>query len=360
MTPPRAAILGLAGPVLAEEERRFFADADPLGVILFKRNCETPAQLKALVAALRSSVGRTDAPVLIDQEGGRVARLGAPHWRQPPAAATFAALAEQDLALGGEAARQNARLMAADLAAAGINVDCAPVLDLPVPGAHDVIGQRAHGRDPDMVATLGRAVCEGLLEGGVLPVIKHMPGHGRATVDTHHALPVVATGEAELRRTDFAPFQALNDMPWGMTAHVVYSAIDPDRPATTSRMVIERVIRGHIGFAGVLVTDDLSMQALSGTVGERAAAALAAGCDVALHCNGKMDEMRAVMAVAPALAEATLARLERGHALLHDPHPLDPAQGLARLEALMAGRAAAEAWQALHAGHSPHSPLRYA
>lgn len=360
MTPPRAAILGLAGPVLAEEERRFFAESDPLGFILFKRNCETPAQLKRLVDDLRASVGRADAPVLIDQEGGRVARLGAPHWRQPPAAAIFATLAEQDLALGGEAARLNARLMAADLAAAGINVDCAPVLDLPVPGAHDVIGQRAHGRTPDMVATLGRAVCEGLLEGGVLPVIKHMPGHGRATVDTHHALPVVATGEAELRRTDFAPFHALNDMPWGMSAHVVYSAIDADRPATTSPQVIDRVIRGHIGFGGVLVTDDLSMQALSGTVGDRAAAALAAGCDVALHCNGKMDEMRSVMAVAPPLGEASLARLERGQQLLHDPHPLDPAQGLARLEALMSGRAAAEAWQALHAGHSPHSPLRYA
>jgi beta-N-acetylhexosaminidase len=360
MTPPRAAILGLAGPSLAEEERRFFADADPLGFILFKRNCETPAQLKRLVADLRAAIGRDDAPVLIDQEGGRVARLGAPHWRQPPAAATFVALAEEDLALGGEAARLNARLMAADLAAAGINVDCAPVLDLPVAGAHDVIGQRAHGRTPDMAATLGRAVCEGLLEGGVLPIIKHIPGHGRATVDTHLALPVVSTGEAELRRTDFAPFVALNDMPWAMTAHVVYAAIDPTAPATTSPLVIERVIRGFIGFDGVLASDDLSMQALNGTVAERATAALAAGCDLALHCNGKLDEMRSVMAVAPRLTDAALARLERGAQLLHAPDAFNPVAGLARLDALLSGAAAAEAALPLHAGHSPHRPLGYA
>jgi beta-N-acetylhexosaminidase len=360
MTPPRAAILGLAGPELSEEERRFFAATDPLGFILFKRNCETPAQLKRLVDELRASIGRADAPVLIDQEGGRVARLGPPHWRQPPAAASFVKLAEQDLALGGEAARLNARLIAADLAAAGINVDCAPVLDLPVPGAHDVIGDRAHGTTPDLAATLGRAVCEGLLEGGVLPVIKHIPGHGRATADTHHALPVVATGEAELRRTDFAPFHALADMPWAMTAHVVYAAIDPAAPATTSRVVIERVIRGFIGFDGVLVSDDLSMQALSGTVAERATAALRAGCDVVLHCNGRMDEMAPVMAAVPALSDAALTRLERGAQLLHAPDTFEPTAGAARLEALMAGRHAAEAWLALHAGHSPHRPLGYA
>jgi len=360
MTPPRAAILGLAGTSVTDEEKRFFAATDPLGFILFKRNCDTPAQLKRLVADLRASVGRDDAPVLIDQEGGRVARLGPPHWRQPPAAATFVSLAKQDLALGGEAARLNARLMASDLAAAGINVDCAPVLDLPVAGAHDVIGDRAHGATPDMAATLGRAVCEGLMEGGVLPIIKHIPGHGRATVDTHHALPAVATGESELRRTDFAPFQALADMPWAMTAHVVYSAIDPDRPATTSPAVIERVIRGFIGFDGFLVSDDLSMQALSGTVAERATAALGAGCDAVLHCNGKMDEMKPVMAATPALTDAALTRLERGGQLLHAPDAFNPASGLARLEALMAGREAAEAWLALHAGHSPHSPLGYA
>jgi beta-N-acetylhexosaminidase len=360
MTPPRAAILGLAGPELAAEERRFFAAADPLGFILFKRNCETPAQLARLVRDLRAAVGRADAPVLIDQEGGRVARLGPPHWRQPPAAAAFAALADQDLALGGEAARLNARLMAADLAAAGIDVDCAPVLDLPVPGAHDVIGDRAHGRTPEMAATLGRAVCEGLLEGGVLPVLKHIPGHGRATVDTHHALPVVATGEAELRRTDFAPFRALNDMPWAMTAHVVFAAIDPAAPATASRPVIERAIRGFIGFDGVLVSDDLSMQALSGSVAERARAALAAGCDVVLHCNGRMDEMRAVVAATPPLTEAALIRLERGRQLLHAPDPLDGAAALARLAALMGGRESAAAWLAHHAGHSPHRPLGYA
>lgn len=360
MTPPRAAILGLEGTGLTDAEKRFFAAADPLGFILFKRNCDTPAQLKRLVGDLRASVGRDDAPVLIDQEGGRVARLGPPHWRQPPSAATFVKLAERDLGLGGEAARLNARLMAADLAAAGITVDCAPVLDLPVPGAHDVIGDRAHGTTPDLVATLGRAVCEGLLEGGVLPVIKHIPGHGRATVDTHHALPVVATAEAELRRTDFAPFRALADMPWAMTAHVVYGAIDAGRPATTSAQVIDRVIRGFIGFDGFLVSDDLSMQALSGTVADRAEAALGAGCDAVLHCNGRMDEMQAVMARTPVLGEAALTRLERGAQLLHAPRPFDPALGLGRLSALLEGPAAAAAWLALHPGHSPQSPLGYA
>lgn len=358
MTAPRAAILGCAGLALSAEEQRFFAEADPFGFILFKRNCDNPAQLKALVAALRDSVGRAEAPVLIDQEGGRVARLGPPHWRKPPAAAEFALLTDRDLALGGEAARLNARLMAAELTELGIDVDCTPVLDLPVEGAHDVIGNRAHGRTPDLVATLGRAVCEGLLEGGVLPVIKHLPGHGRATVDTHLALPVVSTAEAELRRTDFVPFQMLNDMPWGMSAHLVYTAIDPAQPATTSRTVIERVIRGFIGFDGLLLTDDLSMQALSGTVGERAAAAIAAGCDVALHCNGKMDEMRSVVAAAPRLGDAALARIERGRALLHAPDRFDPAAGLAKLAALLQGDLSVlgEAY----VPHSTHRPLGYA
>lgn len=232
------------------------------------------------------------------------------------------------------------------------------MLDLPVEGAHDVIGDRAHGRTPDLAASLGRAVCEGLLEGGVLPIIKHIPGHGRATVDTHLALPVVATAEAELRRTDFAPFQMLNDMPWAMTAHVVYSAIDAAQPATTSRMVIDRVIRGFIGFDGLLLSDDLSMQALSGTVGERATASFAAGCDIALHCNGKMEEMQPIVAATPRLSEKAQDRIERGRALLHAPDRFDPATGLAKLTALLQGDLSVLG--ELHAGHSPHSPLRYA
>lgn len=358
MTAPRAAILGLAGLTLAEEERRFFAEADPLGFILFKRNCDTPDQVSRLVAGLRAAIGRDDAPVLIDQEGGRVARLGPPHWRKPPAAATFVALAERDLQLGGEAARLNARLMAAELAALGINVDCAPVLDLPVAGAHDVIGDRAHGDTPALAATLGRAVCEGLLEGGVLPIIKHIPGHGRATVDTHLALPVVATGEAELRKTDFAPFQMLADMPWAMTAHVVYSAIDAEAPATTSRQVIDRVIRGFIGFDGLLLSDDLSMQALSGSVGERARASLDAGCDVVLHCNGRLDELRPVVAATPRMGEAALRRYERGQHLLHAPDRFEPKAGLAKLDALLRGDASVLGDPL--AGHFSHRPLGYA
>ena len=342
MKPPRAAILGLAGPRLTDAERRFFAAADPLGFILFRRNCESPAQLKTLVSELRAAVGREDAPVLIDQEGGRVARLGPPHWRHPPPAAALAALAEKNLAAAGAAARLNARLMAAELLDAGITVDCAPVLDIPVPGAHDVIGDRAHGRSPEQVATLGRAVCEGLLEGGVLPVIKHIPGHGRAAADTHHDLPVVTASEAELKRADFKPFALLNDMPWAMTGHVVYAAIDPEAPATTSRKVIERVIRGHIGFQGLLVGDDLSMNALKGSLSERAAAALAAGCDIALHCNGKMGEMRAVADAAPRLGDAALRRVERGEMLRHAPEALDRPGAVEHLAALLAGKAAPE------------------
>jgi len=354
---PRALILGLEGPVLQDAERRLVAEADPLGFILFKRNCVSPDQLKTLVSDLRAAVGRADAPVLIDQEGGRVTRLGPPHWRSFPPAARFATLAARDAAAAGEATRLNARLIAAELADAGIDVDCTPVLDIPVPGAHDVIGDRAYGHEAKQVATLGRAVCEGLLEGGVLPVIKHVPGHGRATADTHFALPVVATSEADLRRSDFAPFQALADMPWAMTAHVVYAAIDDTAPATTSRIVIERVIRGHIGFDGLLLSDDLSMQALSGTIAERAAAALDAGCDVALHCNGRIDEMRQAIAATGPMSEAALLRFERGRALLHPPQPLNAAMVATRIDALLAGTRTVPFTAQ---DHRPGQPLGYA
>jgi beta-N-acetylhexosaminidase len=357
MTAPRALILGLEGPVLKDDERRLFAKADPLGFILFKRNCVDPAQLEALVQSLRDSVGRATAPVLIDQEGGRVTRLGPPHWRQFPPAAQFAKLAGMDLAAAGEATRLNARLLAAELSDAGIDVDCAPVLDVPVPGAHDVIGDRAFGREPNQVATLGRAQAEGLLEGGVLPVIKHIPGHGRATADTHLSLPVVTAGKAELERSDFAPFRALADMPWAMTAHVVYAAIDDQAPATTSRTVIERVIRGHIGFDGLLLSDDLSMQALRGTIGERAAAALGAGCDVALHCNGKMDEMLQAIEGTGTMTEAALSRFDRGRALLRPPGPLNPAKVEGRIAALLVG---AKGPPIAAQDHRPERPLGYA
>ncbi|TAN54887.1 MAG: glycoside hydrolase family 3 protein, partial [Magnetospirillum sp.] len=257
--PPAAAIFGCAGLVLSEEERRFFAGANPLGFILFARNIESPEQVRVLVTALRASVGRADAPVLIDQEGGRVQRLRPPHWRKAPPGEPFARLAARDPAAAHEALRLNFRLIGRELADLGIDVDCAPVLDVPVAGAHDVIGDRAYGRTAALVSALAGEVMEGLLDEGVLPVIKHIPGHGRAMVDSHLALPVVEASRAELEAQDFPPFHALRHAPWAMTAHVVYTALDAAAPATTSAKVIAEVIRGAIGFNGVLVSDDLSM-----------------------------------------------------------------------------------------------------
>ncbi len=334
-TTPRAVIFGVCGDALTDGERRLFAAADPLGFILFARNCLSPAQVGALVADLRRTVGRADAPVLIDQEGGRVARLGPPHWRRPPPAARFAELSAVDAAAAVEATWLNARVMAAELAALGIDVDCAPVLDIPQPDAHPVIGDRALGDHPERVALLGRAVCEGLLAGGVTPVIKHLPGHGRAAADSHAELPVVDVRREALEEIDFLPFRALNAMPWGMTAHVVYTALDPAAPATTSREVIERVIRGAIGFDGVLISDDLCMNALAGPPAQRLRAALAAGCDVALHCNGVLAEMEAVAAVCPPLGTAALARLQRARAMPRAPEPFAVEAALDRLEQLL-------------------------
>ena len=334
---PLAAILGCSGRALGGPEKAFFRDADPLGFILFARNCAAPDQLRRLVDALRNCVGRADAPILIDQEGGRVARLGPPRWRKPPPAAAFARLAGADKAAAIEAARLNARLIAADLHELGLTLDCAPVLDVPQPGSHAVIGDRALGSNPALVAALGRAVCEGLLDGGVLPVIKHIPGHGRALADSHKTLPVVGAARADLEAVDFAPFKALRDMPWAMTAHVCYAALDRRAPATTSKTVIRRVIRGTIGFDGVLVSDDLSMSALGGGVGERARAALAAGCDVVLHCNGVRAEMEAVAAYASPLDGAAQARLGRAEAMRAPPKPLERNGAFARLRLLMEG-----------------------
>jgi beta-N-acetylhexosaminidase len=310
MAAPRAVIFGCAGPALQPDERAFFRDADPLGFILFQRNCRDPGQVRRLVADLRASVGRADAPVLIDQEGGRVARLRPPHWRAYPSGARIAAVGAE----APEAARVVARLIADDLARLGVTVDCLPVLDLPVPDADAVIGDRAYGSEPARVAAIGRAVCEGLLAGGVLPVIKHIPGHGRGTVDSHLACPVVTASRGELAGSDFAPFRALADMPWAMTAHVVYTAIDAARPATLSPKVIDEVIRREIGFDGVLVSDDLSMQALGGGLGARAVGAIDAGCDAALHCNGRPDEMREIAASVGALAPSARRRVVAGEA----------------------------------------------
>ena len=266
-----------------------------------------------LVAEIRDSLGRAETAVLVDQEGGRVQRLGPPHWRAYPAAARFQAL-DMPLDAKERLVRLSARLMAQDLRRVGIDVNCVPVLDVPVAGSHDVIGDRAYGRDPLTVARLGRAAALGQLDEGVLPILKHIPGHGRAIVDSHHALPVVTASLPDLIENDFAPFAANADLPAAMTAHVIYTVLDPDAPATLSRHVIQGIIRKRLGFDGLLFSDDLSMQALSGSLGARAAAAFSAGIDIALHCNGNLEEARAVANAAPVLAGESLARAERAWA----------------------------------------------
>jgi beta-N-acetylhexosaminidase len=310
---PLAICFSCAGERLTGDERRLFADADPYGFVLFQRNCHDSEQVRALIAEFRDCVGRDDAPVLIDQEGGRVARLKPPNWRLYPAPARLAALPDAE-----EAVRLAARLIADDLTRLGITVDAMPVLDLPVAGADGVIGDRAYGSDKARVARLGRAVCAGLLEGGVLPIIKHIPGHGRARVDSHKALPVVDADSTLLNETDFAPFRALADMPWAMTAHIVFSAIDPERPATLSPVVIDKIVRGAIGFDGVLISDDVGMDALAGSIGERVRGALDAGCDLALHCSGILSEMREAAEAATPMTPAAMARVARGEMLRHD------------------------------------------
>ena len=333
----RAFIAGCAGHELTLDEAAFFREAAPWGFILFRRNIDNPGQVRALCASLREAVGREEAPILIDQEGGRVQRMGPPHWPKYPSGATYGALHVNDPLVQRELARLGARLIAHDLRAVGVTVDCLPVLDVPSPGAHDVIGDRAYGKTPERVAVLGRAAAEGLLAGGVLPVVKHIPGHGRAGADSHLALPVVEASREELERHDFAPFRMLTDMPLAMTAHVVYTAFDPERPATTSPVVIRDVIRGHIGYDGLLMTDDLSMKALSGSFREKTEAAFAAGCDMALHCNGEMEEMSAVAEASPILEGEALRRAEAALARIrHEPEPIDPVDARARLGAALA------------------------
>ena len=314
----RAFITGVAGPKLTAEERHFLREAEPWGLILFKRNVQTPAQVAGLTESFREALGR-DAPVLVDQEGGRVQRLGPPHWPSYPPGAAYGHVFDRAAAAGCRAAWLGARLIAADLAAVGIDVDCLPLADVTVAGANAVIGDRAYGQTPDQVATLARAAAEGLLSGGVLPVVKHIPGHGRATVDSHGELPIVETDRAALEATDFAAFRPLADLPLAMTAHVVFTAIDALAPATTSATLIREVIRGWIGFHGLLMSDDVSMGALSGSIAERSRAALAAGCDLVLHCNGNLEEMRAVAAAAPLLAGAAAARADAALALRRPP-----------------------------------------
>ena len=331
----RAFITGVSGPELSAAERDFIRAECPWGFILFKRNIETPAQVTRLINELRAEIGQPDAPVLIDQEGGRVQRLGPPNWPIYPAGAVFGRLYDIDPAAGLAAARLSARLIAADLDEVGVSVDCLPLADVPVSGANAVIGERAYGTEPAKVAAIARAVTEGLEEGGVLPVLKHIPGHGRATADTHFSLPVVDTTREELEQSDFAPFRALADLPMAMTAHVVFSALDPALPATTSATIVHQVIRGVIGFQGLLMSDDVSMNALAGSISERTRAIFAAGCDMVLHCNGKLDEMREVARETPELSGTALQRANRALASRKPPEPFDRQAARAQLDALM-------------------------
>jgi beta-N-acetylhexosaminidase len=331
----RAFITGVSGLELSADERAFIGAERPWGFILFKRNIETPAQVVSLVRELRDLIGNADAPVLIDQEGGRVQRLGPPYWPVYPPGAVFGALYDIDPQLGFKAARLSSRLIAADLIDLGITVDCLPLADVPIAGADAVIGNRAYGTEPDKVAAIARAVTEGLEQGGVLPVLKHIPGHGRATADSHFRLPTVDTGRDELERSDFAAFQPLADLPMAMTAHVVFSALDPAHPATTSATIIRQVIRGVIGFQGLLMSDDVSMNALAGSIAERTRAIVNAGCDMVLHCNGKLDEMRDVARETPELTGEALNRANRALASRKAPQPLDRPAARAELDALI-------------------------
>ncbi|HEY8947679.1 MAG TPA: beta-N-acetylhexosaminidase [Rhizomicrobium sp.] len=336
MSQPRSrAIFGCTGAELTAEERDFFRQVRPWGFILFGRNIVEPSQIRSLVSALRDTVGDGSAPVLIDQEGGRVARLKPPYWKERPPALRFAELHATAPEEAREAAYLNARLIARELIDLGINVDCLPVLDVPVEDAHDIIGDRAYGRDPPVIIDLGRAVIEGMIEGGVLPVMKHIPGHGRAGADSHLELPRVSASMDQLSASDFVTFRSLNHCPMAMTAHVVYEAIDAQRPATTSPKLIRDVIRGEIGFDGLLMSDDLSMQALTGSLDHRAKASLFAGCDVVLHCNGNLAEMREIATELKPLEDIHLKRADAALAHLSRAEEFDIQAAEARVAALL-------------------------
>lgn len=332
-------IYGCVGTELSPEEQQFFRDAQPWGFILFRRNIADRDQVRKLIITLRDCLNDGQAPVLIDQEGGAVARLGPPHWHSRPSAARLGALYVDSPESAREAVYLNARLIARDLSDLGINVNCTPVLDVPVAGADPVIGDRAFSTEPAVVIDLGRTVLEGMLDGGVLPVMKHIPGHGRAQADSHKALPHVTTRLEDLSSSDFVTFRSLNHCPLAMTAHVVFEDIDPQRPATTSPKVIRDIIRGEIGFEGVLLSDDLSMHALKGPLSVRTKAALFAGCDVVLHCNGDMAEMQDVAKEAKPLQEQWLKRCDVALSHLAPPEPLDEVVGEARLAELLGGQA---------------------
>lgn len=314
---------GCSGLELSSEEQAFFRSERPCGLILFQRNCESPDQVRRLTEQAADAVGEEGFLVFIDQEGGRVRRLKPPHWRDYPPARAYGELYREDVEAGLEAARLSARLVAEELRTNGITLNATPVLDLPVAGAHDIIGDRAYGSEPEPVISLGRAVADGFMAGGVVPVMKHVPGHGRARVDSHESLPEIDAGREVLERSDFKPFAALSDLPAAMTAHVLLTAIDPERPASVSPAIIGGVIRDAIGFDGLLMSDDVSMQALEGSIGERTAGVIGAGCDIALHCNGVMTEMQAVADMVPDLAGKALERFDRARTVTERSEPFD-------------------------------------
>ena len=328
-------IFAFSGLELTADERALFKAADPAGYILFKRNCDTPEQVRALTDSLRELSGRDDVPILIDQEGGRVARLGPPHWPVFPNGEIFGRLYERAPLSAIEAARVNALAIARLLFDLGINVDCLPLLDVRSPGGHDVIGDRSYGSDPMRVAALGEHTLRGLREGGVVGIVKHIPGHGRAAADSHLELPVVTVSRDELE-TDIAPFRQLRDAPMAMTAHVTYTALDPDRCASLSPVVIGETIRRDIGFDGFLMADDLTMKALGGSLAERARGVIAAGCDVALHCSGDFAEMAEIAETAPPMTQAAVERLARAMAWADGRSEADPAELAAKRDALLA------------------------
>ncbi|MAH83364.1 MAG: beta-N-acetylhexosaminidase [Rhodospirillaceae bacterium TMED8] len=313
---PLALIVGCLGQSLSDDERRFFERINPVGLILFTRNCQTPEQVFDLVQDFRKCVHRSNAPVLIDQEGGRVQRLRPPHWRAAPSPARFAELYTNNPDEAREAAYLNALLIARELSELGITVNCAPVLDIPQRDAHEIIGDRAYGNNLQTIVDLGRSVCNGLMAGKVLPVIKHIPGHGRAKADSHEQLPIIESSLRALSKTDFQPFQCLSDIPWAMSAHVVYAALDSQRPATTSDVIINEVIRDRIGFSGVLISDDIGMKALSGSCEDRARRSLRAGCDIVLHCSGKLVEMKSAARGCRPLLSIAMERINTSERLL--------------------------------------------
>jgi beta-N-acetylhexosaminidase len=325
----KAFISGCAGKTLSDDERRLFAATRPCGLILFARNCDTPSQLRVLVEQFKHAVGSGDVLVLIDQEGGRVQRLKPPHWRHMPPARCYGRLYETNPEFAKRAAFAGARLTAQELYALGINVNTMPVLDVPQQGAHEIIGDRAYSTDPDVVIALGRAVIEGCLAGGLLPVIKHVPGHGRAKADSHLALPRIDVAAAELDSVDFRPFHALRDAPLAMTAHVLLPAFDDRRPASTSPVIMAQVIRDRIGLTGLVMSDDLGMKALGGPFAARARDVIAAGCDVALHCSGTFGEMAEVADAVPRLKGLAAERFARARAMLREPEPFDMAEAMA-------------------------------